>query len=362
MSGTARALIAAAGTGGHVLPGLAVARALRARGWEVAWVGTTGGREREWVRAEGIEFEAVRFSSIRGKGPLQLALGPVRALLALWQCWRVLRRRSPRVLFTTGGYIAVPAGLAAVLSGVRLAFLNADAGPQLSLRILRPWVDLVLCGFEGAAARLAGPRSRLTGTPVREDICALAPPEERFAGASGPLRLLVLGGSLGARALNGAVPAALALIEPGSRPRVVHQCGAGHEESTRAAYARAGVEAEVSPFLADMASRYAQADLVVCRAGAVTVSELCAAGLASILVPFVASTTDHQLGNARMLERRQAAIVIEPGRLEAAALAQLLRGLTRSELLQMACHARAQARPGATGDIVRELALLGEGG
>jgi len=362
MSGAARALIAAAGTGGHVLPGLAVARALRARGWEVAWIGTTGGREREWVAAEGIEFEAVRFSGVRGKGLLRLATGPARTLYALWQCWRLLRRRAPRVLFTTGGYVAVPAGLAAALYGARLAFLNADAAPQLSLRILRPWIDVVLCGFEGAAARLAGPRARLTGTPVREEICALAPPAQRLAGAQGPLRLLVLGGSLGARVLNETVPVALSLLEPGARPRVVHQCGAGHEEAARAAYTRAGVEAEVQAFLPDMAARYAQADLVLCRAGAVTVSELCAAGVASILVPLVASTTDHQLANARLLESRQAALLAGPGPLEPAALAALLRDLTRDQLLRMAVAARALARPGATGEIVREITHLGEGG
>jgi UDP-N-acetylglucosamine--N-acetylmuramyl-(pentapeptide) pyrophosphoryl-undecaprenol N-acetylglucosamine transferase len=354
-------LVAAAGTGGHVLPGLAVARELRDRGWRVAWIGTRSGREREWVQAEGFDFEAVRFSSVRGKGLARLLLGPARVLVATWQCWRIARRRAADVLFTTGGYIAVPAGLGARLAGARLAFLNADAAPQLSLRLLRVLVARVLCGFDGAALRLAGARGLVSGVPVRADICALPPPRERFAAATGPLRLLVLGGSLGARVLNDSVPRALALLAPGARPRVVHQCGAGNEDATRALYRQLGVEAEVEPFLAGMAVRYAGCDVVLCRAGAVTVAELCAAGIASILVPLVAPTTDHQRTNAALLERAGAALVLPQERLGADSLAALLSGLARGRLLDLAVAARGLGRPDATRVVVGEILRMQPG-
>jgi UDP-N-acetylglucosamine--N-acetylmuramyl-(pentapeptide) pyrophosphoryl-undecaprenol N-acetylglucosamine transferase len=354
-------LVAAAGTGGHVLPGLAVAAELRALGWRVAWIGTHAGRERDWVRAQGFEFEAVRFSSVRGKGAVRLLLGPLLTLFATWQCWRIARRRAAGVLFTTGGFIAVPAGLGARLAGARIAFLHADASPQLSLRLLRAVVDRVLCGFEGAALRLAGARGRVTGIPVREDIAAIASPAERFAAARGPLRLLVLGGSLGARVLNDIAPRALAILPPGARPRVVHQCGAGNEEATRERYRAMGVEAEVAPFFDGMGARYAGADVVLCRAGAVTVAELCAAGVASILVPLVASTTDHQRGNARLLEAAGAAIVIAQERLGAESLAGVLQGLTRAGLRDIAQAAYGLGRRDATRLVVDEIVQLGRG-
>lgn len=346
-----RLMVVAAGTGGHVMPGLAVAARLRDRGWGVSWLGTAAGIERDLVAPMSIEFDALPFSGVRGKGLMGAVRGSVNLLRALAASRRAIGRRAPHVVFSTGGYVAVPAGYAAASRGVPFALLNADAAPQLSMKLLRPVTARILCGFDGAARRLAGARGEVTGSPVRERIAALAPPEQRFAGRSGPLRLLVLGGSLGARILNETVPAALARIEPQRRPQVVHQCGAGHVEAARAAYARASVEADVRGFIDDMAACYESADLVVCRAGAITVSELCAAGVASILVPFVVSTTDHQRDNALFLSSRGAALHLPQDELSAQSLAALLEGLDRERLLKIARAARSLGHADAAAEV-----------
>lgn len=340
-------VVVAAGTGGHVMPGLAVAQALQARGWSISWLGTRVGIERALVERHGIGFDAVDFSGLRGKGLRPLLFGGFRLLRALWQSRAVLRLRQPAMVFTTGGYVAVPAGLAAALASTPLTLLNADAAPLLSTRLLLSFASAVFCGFDGAAARFAGDRSLVTGNPVREEVAALAPPEQRFIQRSGPLRLLVFGGSLGAQVLNETVPAALALLPPERRPQVVHQCGAAHVESTRDAYARAAVEAEVLPFIDDMAARYRDADLALCRAGAITVTELTAAGVASILVPLVLSTTDHQRTNANFLADQGAALHLAQSELTPQRLADELKGLTRARLADMATRARRLAKPGA---------------
>jgi len=353
-----RLLVVAAGTGGHVMPGLAVAQALRARGWSVHWLGTGAGMERALVEAAGLPFHAVAFSSIRGKGAAAFARGLWRLLHAWRASLAIVRTAAPQVVFTTGGYIAVPAGLAAAWLRRPLVFLNADAAPQLSLRLLLRFVRIVVCGFDGAAARLAGAKGRVSGAPVRAEIAAVAAPAQRYAGRSGPLSLLVIGGSLGARVLNERVPQALAQLAPAQRPLVVHQCGAGNEAQTRAAYASAGVQAEVVAFAGDMAARYAAADVVLCRAGAITVTELCAAGVAAILVPLVATTTDHQRGNAEFLAAHGAAIHLPQSACSAESLAQLLQGLTRQRLQDMAASARALARPQATAQVVGAIESL----
>jgi len=356
-----RLLIVAAGTGGHVMPGLAVADALRGRGWEVRWLGTTTGMERSLVEGAGLAFDGVAFTSIRGKGLAALLGGVLRLARAALASVAVLRRAAPHAVFTTGGYIAVPAGLAAAWLRRPMLFLNADAAPQLSLRLLLPLgrlVRVVLCGFDGAAARLAGVRARISGAPVRAPIVAIAEPPARFAGRTGPLRLLVVGGSLGARVLNEVLPDALALLEAGERPRVVHQCGAGHDTATRARYAAQGVAAEVMPFIDDMAARYAAADLVLCRAGAITVTELCAAGVAAVLVPLVAATTDHQRANAQFLADHGAAIHLPQPDFTPAALAAQLRALTRARLCEMAVNARRLGKPDATARVVFEIESL----
>lgn len=341
-------LVVAAGTGGHVMPGLAVASELQSRGWTVSWLGTRVGMERKLVEAKGIAFDAIDFSGLRGKGLRTLLFGGFHLLRGLWQSRRIIATRRPAMVFSTGGYVAVPAGLAAGLAGVPLTLLNADAAPLLSLKMLRSQASALFCGFDGDAARQAGDRGLVTGNPVRNDIGRVAVPAQRYAGRSGPLSLLVVGGSLGSQVLNQTLPAALAAIDSTQRPQVVHQCGAAHVEATRQAYAAAGVDANVMPFIDDMAARYAAADLVLCRAGAITVSELCVAGVPAILVPFVVKTTAHQRANAEFLARHGAAIHLPQGEFTAARVADVLRGLDRAQLVTMAQNAQALGRPNAT--------------
>jgi UDP-N-acetylglucosamine--N-acetylmuramyl-(pentapeptide) pyrophosphoryl-undecaprenol N-acetylglucosamine transferase len=341
-------LVVAAGTGGHVMPGLAVADELRRRGWTVSWLGTRAGMERNLVEARGIAFDAIDFSGLRGKGLKTLLFGGFHLLRGLWQSRTIVAARRPALMFSTGGYVAVPAGLAAGLAGVPLAVLNADAAPLLSLRMLKSQASAVFCGFDGEAARQAGDKGMVTGNPVRGDIARLPQPAQRYAGRSGPLDLLVVGGSLGSQVLNQTLPAALAAIDAAQRPKVVHQCGAAHVEATRAAYAAAGVQAEVIAFIDDIAARYAAADVVLCRAGAITVSELCVAGVPAILVPFVVKTTAHQRTNAEFLAQHGAAIHLPQGEMSAARVAELLRGLDRARLLDMAQRAQSIGRPNAT--------------
>ena len=341
-------VVVAAGTGGHVMPGLAVAELLRSRGWTVSWLGTRAGMERSLVEPRGFAFDAIDFSSMRGKDIGTLLLGGFRLLRALWQSRAALRGRHPAVVFSTGGYVAVPAGVAASMCSVPLTLLNADAAPLLSTRLLRSLTSAVFCGFDGEAAKLAGGRGLVTGNPVRPEIAALPPPAERFAGRSGALSLLAIGGSLGSQALNETLPAALAQLTADARPLVVHQCGAAHLGATRSAYARAGIAAHVIPFIDDMARRYGEADVVICRAGAVTVTELAVAGVASLLVPLVVSTTAHQRTNAEFMAAHGAALHVPQSELTPARLAAELRGLTRDRLLQIAAQARKLGRPEAT--------------
>jgi UDP-N-acetylglucosamine--N-acetylmuramyl-(pentapeptide) pyrophosphoryl-undecaprenol N-acetylglucosamine transferase len=304
--------------------------------------------ERSLVEPRGIAFDAIDFSGLRGKGLGTLLLGGFRLLRAMWQSRAALRARRPAVVFSTGGYVAVPAGLAASIGSLPLALLNADAAPLLSTRMLRSLASAIFCGFDGAAAKLGGERAWVTGNPVRADIAALPAPQARYAQRGGPLNILVIGGSLGSQILNETMPTALARLEPDARPRVIHQCGAAHAEATRAAYAKAGVEAEVMPFIDDMALRYRSADVVICRAGAITVTELAVAGLASILVPLVVSTTAHQRTNAEFMAAHGAAIHLPQTELTAERLAGMLGSLTRAQLQTMAEKARALGRPDAT--------------
>jgi len=329
------------------MPGLAVAETLRARGWSVSWLGTRAGMERSLVEPRGIAFEAVDFAGLRGKGLKTLLAGGFYLLRALGQSLRIMRGRRPAVVFSTGGYVAVPAGLATALLGSPLVLLNADAAPLLSTRLLKTLASAICCGFDGAAARLAGAKGLVSGNPVRPDIAHLDVPAARYAGRSGVLNVLAIGGSLGARVLNETLPTALGLLAAGERPRVVHQCGAANVEATRAAYAAAGVAAEVLPFIDDIATRYATADLVICRAGAITVSELCAAGVPAVLVPFVVRTTQHQRSNAQWLAEHGAAIHVPQEEFSAQRVADLLRTLTRDRLVAMAASARALGRPNA---------------
>lgn len=351
-------VIMAAGTGGHIFPGLAVAHEVQRRGWSVSWLGTTSGMENRLVPPTGITLDAIAFAGLRGKGMLGALTGGVRLLKAFWDCLAILRRRGAHAVLGMGGYVCFPGGLMASLLGKPLLLVNADASLLLSTRLLLPVADAVAFGFDGESAQRTK-RAAVTGNPVRAEIEAITAPAERYAGRSGPLKLLVVGGSLGARVLNETLPAALALIEPARRPQVVHQSGTAHLEAVRAAYAGAGVQAEVLPFIDDMPARLAACDLIVCRAGAITVSELCAAGVASVLVPLIVSTTAHQRDNAEFMARHGAARHLPQTELNAQALASVLQQMDRPALQAMAEKARALAKPQAAArvaDLVERLA------
>jgi UDP-N-acetylglucosamine--N-acetylmuramyl-(pentapeptide) pyrophosphoryl-undecaprenol N-acetylglucosamine transferase len=345
---TATVMITTGGTGGHVFPGLAVANELQGRGASVFWLGTSDGMESRLVPKNGVEFEGLRFRGVRGKGVARLLLAPYAILYACWQARRVLKRRQPHVVVGFGGFVSFPGALMAVAQNRPLVIHNLDARPGLANRVLRFGADRVLTGFPGTFGATADGEPQWVGNPLRAEIAAVPPPEQRFAGRGGPLNLLVVGGSLGARALNERVPKALALIPAASRPRVVHQAGEQHIDMLRAAYASEGVDAQCVPFIDDMATRYAEADVVVCRSGATTVAELAAVGVASVLVPFPFAADDHQVDNARQLAEHGAAQMILQRDLTPERLAHWLQAATRGSLLAMAQAARAQRRVGAT--------------
>ena len=336
-------LIMAGGTGGHVFPGLAVADHLHEHGWRVVWMGNPEGMEAGLVPTRGYEMAWLRFAALRGKGLLRALLLPLNLLRAFGQALAALSRIKPNVVLGMGGYVTFPGGMMAALTGRPLVVHEQNSVAGLANRVLAGVADRVLTGFPNVLGK-----GEWTGNPVRAEIVALPGPSQRYAGRSGRLDVLVVGGSLGAQALNDAVPRALTLITADKRPRVTHQSGAKQIDALRAAYAVAGVEAELLPFIDDMAARYAQADLVICRAGALTVAELAAAGVASVLVPFPHAVDDHQTGNARFLSEAGAAILLPQSELTPERLAGLLRELTREKLAAMADRARTLAKPEAT--------------
>ncbi|GIZ50926.1 undecaprenyldiphospho-muramoylpentapeptide beta-N-acetylglucosaminyltransferase [Noviherbaspirillum aridicola] len=352
-------LIMAAGTGGHIFPGLAIARTMQARGWQVSWLGTQHGMERELVPKHGIEMDAIDFAGLRGKGLKHTLTGGLKMLAGFAACLRVIGRRQPSVVLGMGGYVTVPGGLMAKLRGVPLALVNADAALLLSNKALAPVARRVLFGFPADFGSAAG-KALVTGNPVRKEITDLPPPAQRYAGRGGPLRVLVVGGSLGARVLNECLPAALAQLPEAQRPVVTHQSGKLNIEALRAGYAAAGVQAEVVDFIDDMPRRYAEADLVICRAGAITVSELTAAGVASVLVPLTVSTTSHQRDNAQWMAKQGAAIHLPQGEMSPPQMAQLLQTLTREKCLAMAEAAYALGKREANEAIARVLEELAE--
>ncbi|MBL8329644.1 MAG: undecaprenyldiphospho-muramoylpentapeptide beta-N-acetylglucosaminyltransferase [Rubrivivax sp.] len=355
-----RLVVMAAGTGGHIMPGLAVAREMQQRGWAVSWLGTTQGMENRLVPAQSggsIALDTIPFNGVRGKGLLHTATGGFRLLKAMWDSLQVLRRRGADVVLGMGGYVCFPGGLMATLLGKPLMLVNADAALLLSNRTLLPVADRVAFGFEGPAAQKIR-QGVVTGNPVRAEIESLPPPAERWVGRSGPLRLLVIGGSLGAQVLNQNLPRALALLDAAQRPQVLHQTGQAHLERVQAAYAEVGVQAQLVPFIEDMPQQLAGCDLVICRAGAITVSELCAAGVPAILVPLVISTTSHQRDNARWMADHQAGLHLPQTELTPERLAGLLRSLHRVGLLAMAIRARHLARPQAAQRVADELERL----
>ncbi|HZM33242.1 MAG TPA: undecaprenyldiphospho-muramoylpentapeptide beta-N-acetylglucosaminyltransferase [Burkholderiales bacterium] len=333
-------LIMAGGTGGHIFPGLAVAEEMRAAGWRVVWMGARGGMEERLVPRHGHEMALIRARAARGKGLLQKLLLPANLLYSFWESARHIRRIRPDVVLGLGGYVAFPGGMMASLLDRPLALHEQNCIAGLANRVLAALADKAMVAFPGALKR-----AEWTGNPVRAAIAAIAPPEERFRGREGPLRLLVVGGSLGAQALNEALPKALSLLP--DRVLVVHQSGEKHLQALQESYRAAGVRGELLAFIDDMARRYAEADLVICRAGAVTVAELSTAGLASVLVPFPYAVDDHQTANARFLAEQGAAVLLSQAELTPEKLASLLGSLDRPRLLDMARKARALGKPDA---------------
>lgn len=347
-------LIMAGGTGGHIFPALAVADILRTEGWRVTWLGAPNSMEAELVPKHGYDMAWVRFSGLRGKGPLRLLLLPFNLLIALWQSAVAIFRHRPDVVLGMGGYITFPGGMMAALLRRPLVIHEQNSIAGLSNKVLARIAQKVLSGFPDVL-----PNAIWCGNPVRGAIAGLADPQQRYAARSGKLDVLVVGGSLGAKAINETLPQALALLPEEVRPNVLHQTGKQHFASVQQLYRQCGVQADIRPFLDDMAGSYANADLVICRAGALTVAELAAAGVASILIPFPFAVDDHQTGNARFLSERGAAILVPQSELNAEKLEQLLRELSREKLLVMAQQARSLAKADAAvavANICKELA------
>lgn len=345
-------LIMAGGTGGHIMPGLAVADVLSARGWKVVWLGNPDKMEGKLVPRRGYPMAPLAFQGLRGKGAGALLKLPFRLVSACAQAWRHFTHIRPDVVLGMGGYVAFPGGVIARLRAVPLVVHEQNAVAGTSNKVLARMARAVLTGFPGV---LDG--ARHVGNPVRADVCALDVPDRRYANRQGPLRLLVVGGSLGAQALNTTVPQALAELAPQDRPIVVHQAGEMHIEGLRAAYDQSGVQAQCVAFIDDMAGELSQADVVVCRAGAMTVAEIAAAGVAAVFVPLPSAIDDHQNANARYLSDAQAAWRQPQGEFTAQWLSAWLGSVTRAELGAVAARARAFARPDAA-DLIADVCEL----
>jgi UDP-N-acetylglucosamine--N-acetylmuramyl-(pentapeptide) pyrophosphoryl-undecaprenol N-acetylglucosamine transferase len=347
-------MIMAGGTGGHIFPGLAVADYLKAQGWNVVWMGAPASMEADLIPKHGYPMALVEFSGVRGKSWWRRFFSPFALIVAIVQAMVALLRYRPDVVLGMGGYITVPGGLVAFVLRRPLVIHEQNSVAGLSNRLLAMLAKRVMSGFPDVLL----PNPEWCGNPVRENISALPEPQVRYGERSGRLNVLVIGGSLGAKVINERMPLALSLIPENERPHMLHQSGRRHYEATQAAYRKAGVEAAVLPFVDNMAFYYAQADLVVCRAGALTISELAAAGLASILVPFPYAVDDHQTVNARFLSERGAAILLPQKEMKPERLAELLRGMTRERAMQMAQAARAVAKPDATRRVAEVCAEL----
>ncbi|WP_338911027.1 undecaprenyldiphospho-muramoylpentapeptide beta-N-acetylglucosaminyltransferase [Mycetohabitans rhizoxinica] len=350
-------LVMAGGTGGHVFPGLAVAQRMQAQGWRVVWLGNPNAMEATLVPKYGIAVEFVSFGGVRGKGIATKLRLPLNLLRACLQSRAVLGRVRPDVVLGMGGYITFPAGVMAVLARIPLVLHEQNSIAGLANKLLARLARRVLVAFPDAL-----PGAYWTGNPIRAELAAVAPPEVRYAARTGPLRVLVVGGSLGAAALNKTVPCALALLDSAQRPHVVHQAGAKHIEALRAHYADAGLVQgdgiELVPFIDDMARAYAEADLVICRSGAMTVSEIAAVGVAALFVPFPFAVDDHQTSNAAFLVAHHAASVMQQNELSAKKLADWIGSQTRASLARVAARARELAKPDAAERVAQVCASL----
>jgi UDP-N-acetylglucosamine--N-acetylmuramyl-(pentapeptide) pyrophosphoryl-undecaprenol N-acetylglucosamine transferase len=337
----------AGGTGGHIFPGLAVAESLREAGWRVHWLGVPGNMESQWVPQRGFAFEPVEFGGVRGKGIVSLALLPMRLLIAFWQSIQVVRRVKPDVVVGLGGYITFPGGMMSVLLGKPLVLHEQNSVAGMANRVLAGVADCIFTAFPNVLQKAVW-----VGNPLRQDFLNKPAPAERFAGRSGPLKLWVVGGSLGAQALNEIVPKALALLPEHKRPVVVHQSGAKQIDALRANYEKAGVQAELTPFIEDTAEAFAQADVIICRSGASTVTEIAAIGAAAIYVPFPFAVDDHQTTNAQFLVAQGGGWLMPQADLTPESLAARLESLSREELLVCAEKAWALKKTQATREVV----------
>ncbi len=346
------ALVMAGGTGGHIFPGLAVAEALRERGWRVHWLGGKGtalhpSMESQLVPPRGFVFESIDFSGVRGKRPATLVFLPLRLLKAFWQSIQVVRRVKPDVVLGLGGYISFPAGMMSVLLGKPLVLHEQNSVAGLVNKVLAGVADRVFTAFPGVLKR-----AEWIGNPLRPAFTRQPGPEARFAGRIGPLKLLVVGGSLGAKALNDLVPKALALIPAKERPIVTHQSGTRQLEALRANYQAAGVQAELTPFIEDTAQAFADADLIICRAGASTVTEIAAVGAAALFVPFPSAVDDHQTTNAKFLVDQGGGCLVHQRDLNPEKLAHLLQKTERSTLVLYGLQAKNMQKTEATARMV----------
>src|SRR3990167_5091125 len=347
MNKTPCALIMAGGTGGHIFPGLAVAEALRERGWRVHWLGAPGSMESRLGPPRGFPRGLGDFGGGGGKGVKTLFLLPLRLLRAFWQALQVVRRVQPDVLVGLGGYITFHGGMMGTLLGKPLVLHEQNSVAGMANKVLTGIADRVFTAFPNVFKK-----AEWVGIPLRADFLRQPVPAERFAGRSGPLRLLVVGGSLGAKALNDTVPQALALIPSAQRPQVIHQSGEKQIEALRANYTAAGVLAELTPFIDDTAQAFADADLIVCRAGASTVTEIAAVGAAALFVPFPSAVDDHQTTNARFLVDAGAAWLVPQNELTPLQLAQTLQTVRREQLMEMANKAKTMEKTEAVAPVV----------
>ncbi|MGN6665627.1 MAG: undecaprenyldiphospho-muramoylpentapeptide beta-N-acetylglucosaminyltransferase [Trinickia sp.] len=350
-------MVMAGGTGGHVFPGLAVAHRMRAWGWRVVWLGNPSGMEASLVPKHGVPIEFVRFGGLRGKGFKTKLMLPLNLARACLESLRVLRRVQPDVVLGMGGYITFPAGIMAALTGRPLVLHEQNSVAGLANKMLAKLARRVLVAFPDTL-----PDAEWTGNPLRDELCHAQAPKDRYASRTGPLRVLVVGGSLGAAALNECVPRALALLAPDERPHVIHQAGAKHIDALRGNYAQAGFEAgdalRLVPFIDDMAAAYGDADLVICRSGAMTVAEVAAVGVAALFVPFPHAVDDHQSTNAEFLASQDAAVLVQQRDLSPENLADWLRGQTRETLAAIAERARLLAKPEATDRVAQVCAAV----
>lgn len=344
-SGAMKVLIMAGGTGGHVFPALAVADELRSRGVEVAWLGTRRGLEADVVPKANIDIFYINVAGLRGNGILGWILAPIKLVYALSQGISVMRQQKPLAVLGMGGFVTGPGGLAAWLTRRPLLVHEQNAISGLTNRLLVPFASVVMEAFPGA---IAPGKALHTGNPVRKDISALYQDDGSKRQIHDPLHILVVGGSLGAKALNEVIPETLSHLDKESRPKVWHQTGKKHIEEAKAVYEKYAVDADVVPFIDDMAKAYQWADLVICRAGAMTIAELAIAGVASILIPYPFAVDDHQTSNAHYLTDKQAAILVQQRDLNVNMLLEMLKELTVSRLQQMADAAKSLALPHAT--------------